>query len=59
MAVDELDLFMSKLEDRGIITGWSEFMQKEEDGCKGRREENDRIIPDRKTICDPGERIKI
>lgn len=39
MAVDELDLFMSKLEDRGIITGWSEFMQKEENDSEERMED--------------------
>ena len=30
MEIDVLDIFMSRMEDYGIITGWTEFMQKEQ-----------------------------
>lgn len=32
--IDELDEFMKKLEDAGILSGWTQFMEKE-DGENG------------------------
>lgn len=37
--IDELDEFMKKLENAGILSGWSQFMKEEDTG--GQRSGND------------------
>ncbi len=37
----EFDRFMTALEDAGILTGWTEFMNKKDDSEEGGEDETD------------------